>query len=153
MSLVVSLHDPDKADAFSFTSGGRDMASLVFSGGNQAVTLYTGNRALARDLAQVFEMHAKDSGLLGLLDLMLTAADDPNRDTLADLALAVQIVAEDCCPVCGQYRPDEDEWHEIDKRLMCASCCDEEADRHGADMAAARLDAADHKYDRRAEVA
>ena len=89
----------------------------------------------ASDLAQVFNLHAKPSPFLDLLDLLLTAADDPNRDTLADLALAVQIVAEDCCQVCGQYRPDEDEWFEIDGRHMCASCCNEEADRHGAEVA------------------
>lgn len=130
MTLFVSLHDPDKAEAFNFTSDGRDMASLAFSSGNHAVTLYTGNRALARDLAQVFEMHAKDSGFLGLLDLLLTAADDPNRDTLADLFRGVAFFHAACCPVCGQYRPDDDEWREIDGRLMCASCCDDEAAKY-----------------------
>ena len=114
MSLMVSLHDPDKARAFSFTSDGRDMASVTFSNGAHEVKIYTGNRALAHDLAQVFEMRAKDSGFLGLLDLLLTAADDPNRDTISDLARALQIHADACCQVCGQYRPDEDEWREID---------------------------------------
>ena len=130
MTLFVSLHDPDKAKAFNFTSDGRDMASLAFSNGNHAVTLYTGNRALAHDLAQVFEMHAKDSPFLGLLDLLLTAENDPNRDTIADLARAAQFHADACCPVCGQYRPDEDEWHEIDGQVMCASCCDDEAAKY-----------------------
>ena len=153
MTLVVNLHDPDKAEAFNFTHDGRKMASVTFSDGDQGVTLFTEKRALAHDLAQVFEMHAKDSPFLGLLDLLLTAESDPSRDTLADLARAVQFRADAICPACGQYRPDEDEWHEIDGHLMCASCCDEEAARHGADMEAARLDAADHEYDRRAEVA
>ena len=153
MSLVVNLHDPDKAEAFNFTHDGRKMASVTFSDGDQGVTLFTEKRALAHDLAQVFEMHAKDSPFLGLLDLLLTAESDPSRDTLADLACAVQFRAEATCPACGQYRPDEDEWHEIDGRHMCEACADEEAARHGADMEAARLDAADHEYDRRAEVA
>ena len=107
----------------------------------------------ASDLAQVFNMHAKDSQFLGLLDKFLTAADDPNRDTFADLSRGVASFHAACCPACGLYRPDEDYWADIDGRLMCASCADDEAARHGADMDAARLDAADHEYDRRAEVA
>ena len=142
MTLVVSLHDPDKAKAFSFTCHGREMASVTFSDGDQGVTLFTEKRALAHDLAQVFEMHAKDSPFLGLLDLLLTAADDPNRDTLADLFRGVAYFHAACCPVCGQYRPDDDEWREIDGRLMCASCCDDEAAKY-AEMHAHAPSAAD----------
>lgn len=130
MTLMVGLHGPDKAEALNFTSDGREMASVTFSEGDRGVTLFTDNRALAHDLAQVFEMHAKDSPFLGLLDLLLTAENDPNRDTIADFVRAAQFHADACCPACGQYRPDDDEWREIDGRLMCASCCDDEAAKY-----------------------
>ena len=139
MTLVVNLRDPDKAEAFNFTHDGRKMASVTFSDGDQGVTLFTEKRALANDLAQVFTMHAKDSPFLGLLDLMLTAADDPNRDTLRDLTHAVMASADACCPVCGQYRPDEDVWLDIDDRHMCEACADEEAALHASDLSARDL--------------
>lgn len=147
MSLHVDLHDPDKAALQNFVSGGREMASVRFSVGAHAVTLYTGNRALAADLAQVFEMHGKDSPFLGVLGLLLAAEADPNRDTIFAVYRALNAHRDAICDCCGQYRPDPLEWHEIDNRLLCDDCCDAEAAKHSADVDAARLDAADHAFD------